>query len=225
MTDFQADLAAWRRARGRVGLQELPDALPADTPFVLVVDFSGLTELTSSGVMPNPLIDAALRGLDEAQATKAAADAQPEGTRGNAYYATQLRLQESLDRWHDAVLGAFIVSPPYYRLGELPRGGCPPDGICLYDLPVDRRQALVNLAVGGYESLASFRTAFGGAPASADGGTVGTAPEPLAATPASAPGVSPGPSLVHPVDPPGRAAGARGGSGGRRPAPVRQRAG
>lgn len=216
-------LAAWRRARGRVGLQPLPEALPEDCPFTLTVDFSGLTELASSGRMPNPLIESALKGLDHAQEEMQAAQQQPEGTRGNVYYATSLRLQETLDQWHDAVLSAFIVEPPYYRLDALPRGGCPEDGICLFDIPPDRRQALVNLAVGGYETLDSFRATIGGAAAGPDGGEVGAAAESVAAAPDTPPGVSPRPGALHPVDPPGRPDGGRSRGSAPDPQPRSQR--
>lgn len=207
------DLAAWRKARGRVGVQELPEAMPEGTPFTLVVDYSGLTELAINGQVPNPLIDAALRGLQAAQEDAATISAQPEGTQGQALLAVKLKLDEATARWQDAILGAFIVSPPYIRLDDLPRGGAPEGAICLHDIPdggrvdeSDVRTALVALALGGYASLETFRRATQRPTPSADGGEVRAGAEQLVSPPEPPASVLPRPSALPSVVPDGKPA-------------------
>ncbi len=219
MAEFQADLAAWRKARGRVGVQELPDAIPG-APFVLVVDFSGLSTLVGTGQVSNPLLEAALAGLTQAQA--AYATYQDTETPAQHLLTVQLELEKSLAAYHDLWLGAFIVSPPYYRLDQLPRGACPEDGICLYDIPPERRQPLVDLARGGYESLDTFRAAIREQDVVGDGEQTAPEAEQLAPAPESAGSVPPGPSPLRAVGVGG--GGAAGSARARTPSSPRVRA-
>lgn len=190
------DLAAWRKARGRVGVQELPEALPG-APFTLKVDFGGLGEL--AGQVPNTLLEAALREFDAVQQETEAVDQLPEGERGSRHLALQTRLADALNRYHDAWLAAFIVEPAYIPLADLPRGGCPEQAICLHDIPGELRPALVALAREGYSALESFRAAARSLAPDSDGGAVAPAAELLVPAPAPAPAVPPRPSLVREV--------------------------
>ncbi len=203
-------LAAWRKARGRVGIQELPDAIPG-APFTLMVDFSGLSALVGTGQVSNPLLETALAGLAKAQADYATYEAAE--TPAQHLLTVQLELEKSLAAYHDLWLGAFIVAPPYYHLDQLPRGACPEDGICLYDIPPDRRQPLVDLARGGYESLDTFRAVTREQDAMGDGGEAASETEQLAAAPEPAGGVPPGPSPLRAVGAGGNGATSEAGPG------------
>jgi hypothetical protein len=211
------DLAAWRKSRGRVGVQELPEALP-DAPFVLKVDFGGLSEL--AGRVPNSVLEAALREFNAVQAETEAVDQLPDGERGALHMALDNRLIDALNRYHDIWLSVFIVEPPYIPLADLPRGGCPEQAICLYDLPSALRPALVELAREGYSALESFRTNARRLVADSDGGSVAPAAEPVAAAPAPAPAVSPRSSALREVASAGTGAAGRTERGAR-PAPAR----
>lgn len=208
------DLAAWRKSRGRVGVLELPEALP-DAPFVLKVDFGGLAEL--AGRVDNSLLEPALREFNAVQAETAEVDQLPEGERGALHLALDNRLIDAMNRYHDAWLAAFIVEPAYVPLAALERGAGPPNAICLHDIPGEVRPLLVALAREGYGALESFRANLRRLVADSDGGGVAPAAEPLAAAPPPVAEVPPGPSALREV--------ARTGTaeprGARPPAPTR----
>lgn len=210
------DFADLNAAVGLVGPQAVP-LIPGKKPIVL--DLSRLTLLAITGQWGNPLIREKREAVAQAQAQLAAAagetapDTPPDQWTPAQVDAIMAAARATLE-FHDTLLAAVVIAPPYQDLASVERDGARPDALNVLVIPVEARRAVQDLAMRGVDALARFRAD----PAGFIAGFAvqGLAPEPgdASASPDAAPsGVLAERGAVAP--PAGVGGGAvRGGAGG-----------
>jgi hypothetical protein len=142
-----ADVRALRDATNRPGLVTVPVFGDAQPPVTL--DLSGISLLTLTGRIPNPLLVERSAAIGTAGDALQAAPQDPQ-----AVHATVRAILE----YHDLILAAVVIAPRYYALDQLPPGAQPEDGLTVFDFDAEMRSAIMHVLNQGGDELASFRT-------------------------------------------------------------------